>query len=182
MEISSGRLTAPCLPLPLRTRTSPAPTRGLATLSRYPPALLGLQRQRKALPNSQPTCSQASGLGWPPPLWGAPSSHRHPLLWCLDVVAGSSPRGRAVGLPGLGHRTTPICSGSLCDTLTSTSPAGCLAQGLPSRPHPSVPGAGHSGELAAPTSVTGSLRTSNVTPGQFGGQWLPREAPRTPDA
>lgn len=50
MEISSGWLTAPCLPLPLRTRTSSAPTTGWATLSRYPPALVGATEAAESPP------------------------------------------------------------------------------------------------------------------------------------
>lgn len=149
MEISSGRLTAPCLPLPLRTRTSPAPTTGLATLSRYPPALLGLQRQRKALPNSQLTCSQASGLGWPPPLWGAPSSHHHPLLRCLDVVAGSS-RGAEL-LVSQDWATGPrrFAQGAFA-TRPPAQPRRLHSAG-PALPASSIrPGAGHGGSWPPP--------------------------------
>lgn len=146
---------SPCLPLPLRTRTSPAPTT-------VPPALLGRQRQRKALPDSQPPCSRHH-------CW---DGHHHPLLWCLDAHGGIQSEGPGPGSPRTGHRTTPICSGSLRDTPTSTALQAAQRQGQPSgRIHPSR-------VLATPSAVTGTgLRASSVTPGHPGGQGLPREAP-----
>lgn len=180
MEISSGRLTAPCLPLPLRTRTSPAPTTGLATLSRYPPALLGLQRQRKALPNSAHLLTGITAGTATTPV-GGPFKSPSPSPLVPDVVAGSS-RGAEL-LVSQDWATGPrrFAQGAFV-TRPPAQPCRLHNSG-PVLPASSIrPGCRPREELAAPTSVTGSLRTSNVTPGQFGGQWLPREAPRMPDA
>lgn len=134
---------------PSEDKTSPAPTMGLDTLSRYPPALWGLQRQRKALPNSQPTCSQASGLGWPPPLWG-------PLQVTIILSSGAlmlwgiQPEGQSCWSPRTGPQDHADLLREPLRHAHQHSPAGCTTQGLPSRPHPSVPGAGHGGSWPPP--------------------------------
>lgn len=166
---------------PSEDKDQPCPHHGIGHPFQVPSCPVGAPEAAESPPKLTAHLLTGIRAGWPPPMWGAPSSHHHPLLWCLDVV-GDPARGAEL-LVAQDWATGPhrFAQGAFA-TRPPAQPCRLHSAG-PALPASSIrPGCRPRGELAAPTSVTGSLRTSNVTPGQFGGQWLPREAPRMPDA
>lgn len=114
----------------------PTPRRRIGHPFPVPPALLELQRQRKALPEltAQPAHKRRP-FGGPLQVTITPSSG------ALMSMAGSSPEGQSCRFPKTGPQgPLRFAQGGLGDTPASISPApsseGCAASG----PHPSGPG------------------------------------------
>lgn len=172
---------SPCPPLPLRTRPAPPPPWDWTP---FPGTLL--------------PCGGSRGSGRPSQTH-SPPAHRHhgwdghhpcggPLQITITFSSGAlmlwgiQPEGQSCWSPRTGPQDHADLLREPLRHAHQHQPCRLHNAG-PALPASSIrPGCRPRGELAAPTSVTGSLRTSNVTPGQFGGQWLSREAPRTPDA
>lgn len=161
METSSGWLTAPCLPLPLRTR-------GPATLPRYP------------LP-----CGDCGGGGEPPKLTArlltdvSAGMAATPLGGPVASPSASPlvPEGQSCWGPGPQDHAD-----SLREPLPHATSTALPAARRPASPpaSPVRPSVRPSRVLAAPLQRRAvCLRTSSGTPGQSGGQ---KGSPSTPDA